>query len=199
MAKADVAFTTSHRRFAGRELVDSFPDPNHYPLRNARKPPKTMTQLVGEEAMAVLAALSTHFQPVALVPGGTALFAVLPQRLLDRLAALGADVETCEPSLSHPEFPPGMSQDTPHETTCAVDGEVDDGEEPERDAGDEPEFDPADDGIADQDALDLWTDEREALALFWARQRDCRVAVDTTVKHLKTLHGRRTADGPTPF
>lgn len=158
------------RRAAARPLVDTFPDPERYPLRHTRRPPKTITHLVGEEALALLSALSARFHPIALTPEGPVFLVDLPEHLLDRLAVLGVDREDCEPSLAWSNAWP--NQEFSRHAGAVIDGEVDAGEEPEEqdsdkepDAGDLPEFDPAEDGIADADALALFHQENPRFRL----------------------------------
>jgi hypothetical protein len=156
---------TKPRRANARVLINSFPDPFHHLQRRPRRQCKSVTQVAAEEVIDLLSALAAHFQPVALVPGGTAFLATLPVHLIDRLAAFGADLEDREPDAGEePE---------------------DDDSDRERDAGEEPELDHADYGIADRDALYLFCDEREALDRFWdARERN-RPTINAVAAQIK--------------
>ncbi|MEW6121631.1 MAG: hypothetical protein AB1698_03400 [Pseudomonadota bacterium] len=156
---------TKPRRASARSLINSFPDPHQHLRRRTRRPEKTITQMAAEEVFDLISALADHFQPVALVPGGTAFLATLPEHLIDRLAALGAVLDDREPDAG--EEPEGEDSDR------------------EQDAGEEPELDHADYGIADRDALDLFSDEREALDHFWDSRDRNRPVIHAMAARLK--------------
>jgi hypothetical protein len=167
---------TKPRRANARVLINSFPDPFHHLQRRPRRQCKSVTQVAAEEVIDLLSALAAHFQPVALVPGGTAFLATLPVHLIDRLAAFGADLEDREPDAGEePE---------------------DDDSDRERDAGEEPELDHADYGIADRDALYLFCDEREALDRFWDTRERNRPALNAVAARLNARKRRSSCSLP---
>ncbi|OYZ89794.1 MAG: hypothetical protein B7X99_18690 [Rhizobiales bacterium 17-65-6] len=159
------------RRASARTPVETFPD-SHKRLRRRVRRTKTVTQRAAEDAFELISALSVHFQPVALVPGGTAFLVVLPQHMIDWLAALGAALDDREPDAG----------EEPEE----------DNSDRESDAGDEPEIDHADFGLADADALNLWMQERAGLEFFWnARERN-RSAIDAVKAQVAVIPRRRS-------
>ncbi|MFG1393712.1 hypothetical protein [Xanthobacter agilis] len=146
------------RRAVARVLTDDFPNPHGWQKRHTktRGRPKRITAAVTAEALDLLEALAQCFAPLGACGDGDAFLCLLPPDLMERLAAIGADLAEAEPSIGAEEaYHPASQERWGARGRGVIDGEQDSGEEAESGADGEPELDPSETGIADADALAL--------------------------------------------